>query len=120
MTIDRLRMEFLASLPKLSSLFFSRLCGCLAPALLGPSAGERVAHAVIVLVTRGFENRADRSPHRDLAGPRPHPGMRIVDSELVEDLVVRDSREPFRHDHVLARAPERRLVGQVASFDDER
>src|SRR5690606_25467953 len=88
--------------------------------LLGPGARERVAHAVVMLVTRRLEDRPDRLFHRILARPRPHPGVRIVDRELVEDPIVRNPRQTLGDDEMLARAAKRSLSGEVRGRDHER
>src|SRR5690242_5246332 len=81
--------------------------------LFRASAGQCVVQAVISFVTRVLEDRSFVLLPRDFRRPRSGPRRGIVDGELIAERLFVDAGEPLGQMHVLARALERELVGEV-------
>src|SRR5262249_27325634 len=85
-----------------------------------PRPAKNVAERVVAFVARVLEEPLAGDRPRLLAGPRPHPRVRILDRETVAQRLCIDPREALDDVQVLARAAEACLVGEVRGVDDER
>src|SRR5688500_7628956 len=93
--INAVRLVILVSLPR------SRLrAGCFSrPLLVGAGAGKNAGDPDIRLVARELENRAVGLLQIVQRRPWTRPRVRILDRELVFDLLVRDTGEALGHLH---------------------
>src|SRR5262249_23784118 len=104
----------------------SFLRGFLLPRLFGgallfrASTSERIVQAVVAFVARVLEYRTFIFLPRHFRGPGSRPRRRIVDRELIAERILGDAREALGQPHVLARALERELLGEVRRFDHQR
>src|SRR5262249_6666822 len=89
------------------------------PFLLGASAGEGVVQAVVSFVARVLEYRTFVLLPRYFRGPGPRPRRRILDRELIAERRLVEAGEALRQAHVLTRALEGELVGEVRGFDHQ-
>src|SRR5262249_41895012 len=96
--------------------FSSLLCGLL---FLETRSNQRIVKAVIPLMTRMLEQRADRLLHWNLGSPRTRPRRLIFNGESILNRVRIDSRKSFDHSHVFARSSQRILSVEVRRLDHE-
>src|SRR5262245_55593188 len=67
------------------------------PFLFLARTGENTGHRVISFVTRVLIHRSLRCAHGNPTAPRLRIGRWLFDLELIEDVVLRDTREMLRH-----------------------
>src|SRR4030095_3655724 len=72
------------------------------------------------LVARVLVNRLGNPAHRHARGPRPRPGGRIVDLELVEKRIGVQTREALDEMRLRAGPAKARLAAKVRRLDHER
>src|SRR5215831_13732038 len=96
-------------------LFHSCPCGL----FFGAGRAERIGEGVVSFMAGVLVYRTWCLLHRNLAGPWPHEGLRIVDGELVKKRVLIEAGETFGQAHILSRSSEVRFVREVRRFDDE-
>src|SRR5439155_22365715 len=76
--------------------------------------------AVISLVTGVLEDVLRAGGHGNLPAPASREGLRVSNSEIVEQRVLIRPPEARHEMHVLTRTTEGRLSGGVGGLDDER
>src|SRR5687768_11987322 len=89
--------------------------------LCGSRRAEDVAHRVIAFVTRVLEDllRVTDLGQRHDVGPRPCPGIRVLEGHTPLDDGWRDRREALGHHDVLGGALRRRFGSEVGRLDNQ-
>src|SRR5213075_720696 len=99
--------------PLVLLVFCSLLAAFQCSFLFGPGSGKRIRESIVPFMAGMFEYRPDGLLPRNFCRPRPCPGGRIIDSELITDRVRCNAREALGEMHLLTGALESRSLRKV-------